>query len=276
MSQPDFLGIGVQKGGTTWLHRALMQHPDAWMPSVKELHYYTTFNNEKLRGRYRAKFQNRSEIIVEKFHSKGWRNTKILEMAEGLLFEPMLSEEWYAKQFEIGRHFAGCVGEITPGYWAMDQNAFQQLREKLTATKFILTVRDPIDRAMSAVRMYGTATEIDYTAAEKFTGENSIQSGILHHSSYSRFLPRWIDSFQDGRLLVLPFKRIHREPEKVMEEVEDFLGLAKAPYKRLAEPRNQSAKVAIHPDTLPFLEKHLAAERDYLRQTFGDSFMDDI
>jgi hypothetical protein len=37
---PDFLGIGAQKAGTTWLGRNLQAHPDVWMPRCKEDHYY--------------------------------------------------------------------------------------------------------------------------------------------------------------------------------------------------------------------------------------------
>ena len=35
---PDFLCVGAQKGGTSWLYRQLEAHPDFWMPPVKELH----------------------------------------------------------------------------------------------------------------------------------------------------------------------------------------------------------------------------------------------
>ena len=37
---PDFLVIGAQKAGTTWLHRNLQAHPQVWMPKEKELHYF--------------------------------------------------------------------------------------------------------------------------------------------------------------------------------------------------------------------------------------------
>src|SRR5215210_7222727 len=42
---PDFIGIGAQKAGTTWLHRNLQAHPQIWMPKEKELHYF----DEKIR-----------------------------------------------------------------------------------------------------------------------------------------------------------------------------------------------------------------------------------
>jgi hypothetical protein len=37
---PDFLCVGVHKGGTTWLYQQLDSHPDFWMPPLKELHYF--------------------------------------------------------------------------------------------------------------------------------------------------------------------------------------------------------------------------------------------
>jgi hypothetical protein len=37
---PDFLCVGAQKAGTSWLYRQLEPHPDFWMPPVKELHYF--------------------------------------------------------------------------------------------------------------------------------------------------------------------------------------------------------------------------------------------
>ena len=38
---PDFLGVGVQKGGTTTLQKLLEQHPGAFLPAAKELHYFS-------------------------------------------------------------------------------------------------------------------------------------------------------------------------------------------------------------------------------------------
>lgn len=37
---PDFIGIGAPKAGTTWLYYQLKDHPDLWLPPVKELHYF--------------------------------------------------------------------------------------------------------------------------------------------------------------------------------------------------------------------------------------------
>src|SRR2546423_15689927 len=40
---PDFICIGAQKAGTGWLYEQLRNHPDFWMPPMKELHYFDRF-----------------------------------------------------------------------------------------------------------------------------------------------------------------------------------------------------------------------------------------
>lgn len=37
---PDFLGIGVQRAGTTWLHNCLTEHPELFLPKKKEIHFF--------------------------------------------------------------------------------------------------------------------------------------------------------------------------------------------------------------------------------------------
>ena len=37
---PDFLGIGAQKSGTTWLYENLKKHPQIFLPETKEIHFF--------------------------------------------------------------------------------------------------------------------------------------------------------------------------------------------------------------------------------------------
>ena len=44
MTLPTFLGIGVQRGGTTWLHTLLSSHPDVYMPTRrKEIRFFEKY-----------------------------------------------------------------------------------------------------------------------------------------------------------------------------------------------------------------------------------------
>jgi hypothetical protein len=40
MRGPNFLGIGAQRAGTTWLYENLRTHPDIFLPKKKELRYF--------------------------------------------------------------------------------------------------------------------------------------------------------------------------------------------------------------------------------------------
>ena len=40
MSQANFLCIGAQKAGTSWLYAALQLHPDVTLHPIKELHFF--------------------------------------------------------------------------------------------------------------------------------------------------------------------------------------------------------------------------------------------
>jgi Sulfotransferase family len=51
---PHFLGIGVEKAGTTWLYENLRHHPDIYMPA-KELRYFDRYFHRPLRT-YAAHF----------------------------------------------------------------------------------------------------------------------------------------------------------------------------------------------------------------------------
>ena len=41
MRLPDFLGIGTQKGGTTYLHALLQHHPQIFLATPKEQHFFS-------------------------------------------------------------------------------------------------------------------------------------------------------------------------------------------------------------------------------------------
>lgn len=45
---PDFLGLGAQRSGTTTLHMLLRKHPEAFVPEVKEVQYFSLHYNRKI------------------------------------------------------------------------------------------------------------------------------------------------------------------------------------------------------------------------------------
>lgn len=64
MALVNFLGIGVQKSGTTWLDKCLREHPDIYLPPQKEVHFFDRFKNLDLVSSYESVFNFQNEKII--------------------------------------------------------------------------------------------------------------------------------------------------------------------------------------------------------------------
>jgi hypothetical protein len=53
---PNFLIIGAQKAGTTWLAKCLGEHPDVFIPEIKEIYYFDRYYDNGLAW-YEAYFE---------------------------------------------------------------------------------------------------------------------------------------------------------------------------------------------------------------------------
>jgi hypothetical protein len=60
---PDFLGIGAQKSGTTWLHAQLAEHPQLFLPAEKEVHYFD-WNFHRPLVEYGRQFQDAGDRVA--------------------------------------------------------------------------------------------------------------------------------------------------------------------------------------------------------------------
>src|SRR5687768_7817210 len=121
---PDFIAIGAQKAGTTWLHRNLQAHPQIYMPREKELHYF----DEKLKQRGGLP----SRLLGKRPVDKRWRRQAAARIKrvsrqrsrQNLAWDLRYffgrpTDEWYASLFERGR--GRVTGEATPDYAILDQ-----------------------------------------------------------------------------------------------------------------------------------------------------------
>jgi len=69
VADPNFFLVGTTKGGTSTLHRWLIQHPDIYLPARKELHYFCECPDRGLNAIRRADdygevFQDATEPVV--------------------------------------------------------------------------------------------------------------------------------------------------------------------------------------------------------------------
>lgn len=174
---PTFLGIGVPRAGTTWLHDLLDSHPEVYVPSRrKEVHFFDR--------------------------------------------QPGKGLDWYAGFFpderEARRYEA--IGEITPHY-LYDEQAPDRILEMGSVDRFLVVLRDPVDRAYSE---YGRALR-DHAfdgSFETFLDENP---WVLEESRYADDLRRYVESFGRDRFLVLLFDEMLADVPRTKRLLADFL-----------------------------------------------------
>jgi hypothetical protein len=63
MNGPDFVGIGVQRGGTSWLYQCFKEHPGIYMPG-KEIHFFDQ-KYDKGMPWYESLFSEGNEQLVK-------------------------------------------------------------------------------------------------------------------------------------------------------------------------------------------------------------------
>src|SRR2546423_15293863 len=101
-SGPDFLCIGAQRAGTGWLYEQLRNHPDFWMPPMKELHYFDRLGSATAVTGKRSlplarKQQQRVEIARQR--ARDARDREFLDRFEKICSDQSVDWEAYTDLF---------------------------------------------------------------------------------------------------------------------------------------------------------------------------------
>ncbi len=205
---PDFLILGAQKSGTTSVFQYLIQHRQIASSFKKEVHYFD-WNYTKGPSWYRAFFPTRRQ--VEK------------------------------RARSLGRYLCG---EATP-YYLFHPEMPQRVHRLLPAAKFIVVLRNPVDRAYSHYQhsiAHGVETcsfeEAIDREQERLQGEEEklaqdeayISYPHIHQSYFSRGcyadqLQRWLRYYPMKAFFVASTEELRDDPQLVCDAVTEFLEL---------------------------------------------------
>lgn len=208
---PDFLGLGVQKGGTTTLQRLLEQHPGAFLPAAKELHYFSLHFAE-------------GETWYREQFSAATPDQRCGEITPYYVFHPQAPDRVQALLPQARL----IVLLRDPVERALSQY-FHSLRLGLEAL--------PLEAALAAEseRLRGVH---ELLSAPEGRHRSHQEHSYLSRSRYQDQLPRWQARFAAEQLLVLRSEDLFEDPECVWDRVLHFLELEPWPLPTLAQPAN--------------------------------------
>lgn len=281
---PDFLGIGAQKAGTTWLDRNLRQHPEIWLPPVKELHYFNRLHHASPSPLtttpilLRFFSQRHADQLWRRELTRAILNIRRMSRQEVLwysrFFFARYDDRWYASLFE-GRP-SQVTGEITPAYSILEDETIEQIHGLMPNARILFIMRNPIERAWSAVRngirQMARKGRFDLEKEGPELVQNlppeklerlfeRIRSREEHalRSDYVRTIENWSACFPRVQFFIGFFDDIVESPRSFLRTVFEFLEVdsSTSHITQMAFRRvNPSPKKAIPPQ----LERRLAEE----------------
>jgi len=190
---PNFFIVGAPKAGTTAIFHYLNQHPQIYMSTRKEPHYFSIKN-----------------VLDNDLRKKPIRNkTKYLN-----LFKNVKNEK--------------IVGEASTSYLA-DPEAPKLIKKIIPDAKILISIRDPTERTFSAYLMKKNAGLMESTFHDQIQLELQQEIDLkkpnctLKEGFYSESISRYLNIFDSNQIKIIIFEEWITDPKKKLEEIIKFL-----------------------------------------------------
>ncbi len=242
---PDFMIIGPQRTGTTWLHHNLKTHPSIFLPQEKELYYFNKIANagEDDRGfetleQYLKAFSDSPRVWLKKTYDSLRKSGRL--------------------------YFPRVRGESTASYAGLDREVIQEIVMLNPDLKAILMVRDPIDRAWSHARKDLLRGKVELQSVTQDEMAKFFRAaGQRKLGSYPTMIENWHAELKPEHLFVGDFRAIANEPDKILSAIHRFLGVPTGPRylgDHLLEKINPATEARIPQEADAYLRELLSDE----------------
>ena len=223
---PDFLCIGAQKAGTSWLHRNLRPHPQLWLPPVKELHYFDSLwkLHPSIPDVWSRRWSRRAGRLLRRLKRRHLVADVESRWLLRYLFFPR-NDRWYGSLFPDDPDLV--VGEVTPTYAMLDADVVAHIATLMPRAKIIYILRNPVERSWSATAMklenwFGT--HIDRASDDEICSILSHQR-IFQRADYLKHIDLWKQHFGKDNLFIGFYDDLLADPAAFLCRVFNFLGV---------------------------------------------------
>lgn len=219
---PNFLCIGAQRAGTTWLNQVLSTHPQVWTPPVKELHYFNfkSIAPSILAHAHQPLMRYRARVLLYRMLREARRGQDIRWYLR-YFFLPR-SDSWYRSLFRPQQ--GQIAGEATPEYSILDASAVAEMYRLMPDLKIILLLRDPIERTWSQAnqkyrQIINKGAHTDEAVLHTFMQEEHPHQ----RSSYCDILQVWESIYPPQQIFIGFFEQIAENPVGLLHDICAFL-----------------------------------------------------
>jgi hypothetical protein len=222
---PDFVGVGVQKSGSTWFADVLAQHPAILIPQ-KEIHFFNRYFYKGYHW-YHNLFRNKNSRLAGDFtpnyfispppdpmHKEfypHWNLRRILLYHRRKGSQPDTVYKAFYDYWKLGRILL---------FWFQQPSARDELKAHYPRIRVFAIFRNPVDRAWSAYWDWRGRKEKRNKNFVSFD-ELWINNGrwVQSHGLYAHYLAYWREAFPEFGVFF--YDDIKKDP----------IGLAQAAYR---------------------------------------------
>ena len=193
MHKVDFFIIGAQKAGTTSLYKYLAEHPEIFMPEIKENHFFCE-----------ERFYNKGEDFFHRYYSN-YNNQKIIGGAYvHMLSSPEAPERVFAynKNAKILLMLRNPIDRAYSAYHFALENGWES-----SNVSFVDSLK------LQQKRVHGNYT--DKTDLSYF------YSGL-----YYQHICNWLKFFPKESIYILLFDDLKENPEHALKQLFNYLGVS--------------------------------------------------
>lgn len=230
MREPNFIVAGAPRCGTTALHVYFSEHPQIFMPKVKELNYFAD------------DFPNMQKIDFR-------------------TYDDYLSQFAEATEIHLG------IGEASP-FYLFSEVAFEKMHARLPNAKIIVSLRNPVDFVHSYHQLNVALLREDekdlrkawFLQDERKQGKslpaNLREATLLMYSElgkFSQYLERLFAIYPRGQVKIILLDDWKTNPKAVYEDLLAFLDIPSdgredfRPVNASFENRSQFLAKIFHP-----------------------------
>lgn len=211
---PDFMIIGPNRTGSTWLHDRLSRHPEVSFAFPKEVRYFDTLNLEH--------------------HPDHVSDDLDWYLRHFRLDDAQKSARQAQCRADFGRDFTPKVkGEASASYAAgIGPERIHDLLRLCPGLRAILLVRHPVDRVWSHIRFDAKnrlGLDTDSLSENQLRKILADEPYILECSRYSRMVELWEKHLKPGNLLPVRFDLVTQDPATQLTAISRFLGIDDEP-----------------------------------------------
>lgn len=197
---PDFLIIGAGKSGTTSLDKYLQQHPEIFIPTVKEPNFYGYEHSTE------DEFQNPEDL--NHFRQSVAKLDEYLRLFENALPNQVIGETSNTYMYHAG--------------------APERIKYYNPEMKLIAVLRQPAGRLYSRFMHLARENRTPTPTFEECLDKNTIwwkRNDLVKEGFYFKNLSRYYELFPRENIRVFLYEDLNASPEKVLREIYQFLGV---------------------------------------------------